>query len=66
MEIILLILQVVGIILVLGMFFVIMIVLIKIDNNLIDREYRDKKLVYKSLDLANKIIEQLKEEKINK
>jgi hypothetical protein len=39
-----------------------MIVLIKIDGNLIDREYRDKKLVHESLKLANKIIDKIKED----
>jgi hypothetical protein len=61
-EIILLVLQIVAFIVILGMFFVVMIVLIKIDGNLIDREYRDKKLVHESLKLANKIIDKIREE----
>ena len=63
MEIILLVLQIVAFIVILGMFFVVMIVLIKIDGNLIDREYRDKKLVHESLKLAHKIIDKLEEKK---
>ena len=62
MEIILLILQIIAFIVILAMFFIVLVVLVKIDGNLIDREYRDKKLVYKSLELANKIIDKLKKE----
>jgi hypothetical protein len=41
------------------MFFLILIILTKIDNNLLERDIKDKKLVKQSLDLAHKIIDKI-------
>ena len=59
MELILSIINIVLSLIMSGMFFVILIILVKIDNNLLDREHRDKKLTYETLKLMNKIIEKL-------
>jgi len=61
MLIIFLIINSLFLLIIIGMFFLILIILTKIDNNLMERDIKDKKLVKQSLDLAHKIIDKIKE-----
>jgi len=56
---ILLIFNILFLLIIIGMFFLILIILTKIDNNLLERDIKDKKLVKQSLDLAHKIIDKI-------